>query len=159
VVGFLSRIVTGVYFTQASIMYQKAADASIRNDTVAFNDFVKQGNERRKVAVPISAILSICIVLVLLMLLAGFLVVGTVSYRIIAAAMRVIFSAKQKIKQATPLAVKNSNSESPVDLPQSPQDEVLSHALMLGSRLQVKLAITFAFLFAAALLRSVFGIM
>jgi hypothetical protein len=94
-----------------------------------------------------------CEVCVLLAIVMAFTVVGLASHRIIAAALRTLLRAQNRMR-SLPIAAAPQSAGT-----QSRDIDLLAHASTKGRMLQRKIVCTFFFLFMALLVRSVFSVM
>ena len=105
VIGILGNFVSAAWFSESADFSDKAIMAWAVNDTDTGREFKRQALASVQKAAANNAVQRFSEAIVMLLIVIGFLVVGTRSFRIIAAAMRTLLNASLKVRSmpgATP---------------------------------------------------------
>ena len=147
VVGFCGNIAVSVRFVQSAYFYSEAAKAWAVNDAAAGRSYQQQAGLKTQDGVSIASVQRFCEVAVLIMVISFFLIVGIKSHRVIASALRTLFTAEQKML-GMGLGEAASNQSR----------KLVAQASVQGRLLQRKIVGTFVFVFLTVLVRSVFTV-
>jgi hypothetical protein len=143
--GVLSNAAAAVTFGRAAAFAEDAAASFASNNTAAGKSLEKQSVETVPAGLRTAAIQGLLECLVLVMIIAAFVAVGVSSHRIIASALRTLFTAQQRLE----------SSAATVDHGR----QLLAQAALQGKILQRKVVVTTVFLFLTILIRSAFRVL
>jgi hypothetical protein len=146
VIGILGNFVSAAWFSESADFSDKAIAAWAVHDTATGRDFQRQARASVQKAAANNAVQRFSEAVIMLLIVIGFLVVGTRSFRIIAAAMRTLLVASLKVRSMPGTTGQQSRN-------------LVAQASEQGKQLQLKIVATFVFVFITAILRAVFYVM
>ncbi len=141
--GICGNFGAAFYFNQAAYSTADAASAFAANRSASGNQLAALGNVQDQSAAAMASIQRFSEVFFLLLIVAAFLIVGFFSARVIASALRTLFTAQQRLVDITGAAGEQGR-------------QMVADASLQGRQLQRKVLGTFVFVFATVLVRSVF---
>jgi hypothetical protein len=145
-IGALGNVVAAVYFIQSADLDSQAADAWASKSSAIASDYEDRARLRKSRAGVVAALQRFCEMIVLLLIITAFLLVGITSSRIITSALRKLTFIEKRTSSLAGIAGTKSR-------------QIIIQASAEGRLLQRKIVVTFIFVFATLLLRSVFSIM
>jgi hypothetical protein len=144
--GIISNLVSAAWFSESADFSDEAVHAFAINNAADGRALTLQARASVQRAGTNNAIQRFLEALVLLVIVAGYSVVGVRSFRIIAAAVRKLFVASVRLKEMQGVAGEQSR-------------QLVEQASELAHLLQRKIVITFVFVFLATLLRAAFYVL
>jgi hypothetical protein len=140
-VGLVGNIAAATYFKRSADLWSEAFTHFVANRSASGYEQVLQGREQYNTALSVAAVQSFCEVAVLLLIVTAFVVVGVACARHIAATLRGV--------QKVGATYNRFHAPSPI----------FAEVVAQGQKLQLRMAVSVAIVFAAFVLRSVYSTM
>ena len=143
--GICGNFGAAVNYNLAADFYVDSASAFAANSTAAGKELRSAGSQKDQVAGRLASIQRFSEVCVLMLIIAAFLMVGFFSSRVIASALRTLFTAQRKLVSIAGVAGEQVA-------------QLVAAASLQGRKLRRKFVGTFVFVFITVLVRSVFTV-